>query len=166
MTVEQELTIRRLGQVGDLGWIVAAHGELYLREFGWDLGFEALTAEIVAGFAREPDPEREAGWIAELDGRRVGCVFCEADREQPGTAKLRLLMVEPAARGRGLGGRLVDVCLEFAAEVGYERIELWTNADLVAAGRVYRSRGFRLESEWTERAFGHDQRWQTYSASL
>ena len=102
-------TIRRLGEPGDLGWVVMAHGELYAAEYGWDPTFEALVAGIVADYARRADPAREAAWIAEADGERAGCVFCVAADEV--TAKLRLLLVGPAARGHGVGSALVAECL-------------------------------------------------------
>jgi GNAT superfamily N-acetyltransferase len=104
--------IRTLGLPGDLGWVVMAHGEIYAREFGWDTSFEALVAKIVADYAAQHDPEREHAWIAELDGQRVGCVFCVAADEK--TAQLRILLVDPAARGHRLGGQLVDACISFA----------------------------------------------------
>lgn len=165
--------IRRLGQPGDLGWVVLAHGELYAREYGWDTSFEALVARIVADYAAANDPEREAGWIAELDGRRVGCVFCvrgdpdnDDDDSNTETAKLRLLLLDPAARGRGLGARLVDTCLAFARDAGYRRMVLWTNHPLVAAAGIYRSRGFDLTAEESHHSFGADLIGQTYELDL
>jgi len=107
-----EAVIRPLDRAGDLGWVVMTHGELYDTEFGWDTSFEALVARIVADYAAGHDPGREAAWIAEIDGARVGCVFCVAEDAQ--TAKLRILLVAPQGRGHGLGGRLVDTCLAFA----------------------------------------------------
>jgi GNAT superfamily N-acetyltransferase len=158
--------IRRLGRPGDLGWVVQAHGEIYAQEFGWDTSFEALVAGIVADFAAAHDPEREAAWIAELDGRRVGCVFCVADETEPGTAKLRILLVDPAGRGHGLGGRLVDTCVAFARAAGYERIRLWTNHPLAAARHVYLARGFALTAEEPHRSFGAYLVGQTYELAL
>ena len=117
-----EATIRRLGRPGDLGWVVMAHGEMYASEFGWDSSFESLVARIVADYAGDHDDAREAAWVAELDGRRVGCVFCIAAGDQ--TAQLRLLLLDPAARGHGVGARLVDECLDFAREAGYKRMKL------------------------------------------
>src|SRR5258707_5122310 len=105
---EEVVSIRRLGRPGDLGWVVMAHGEIYAAEFGWDTSFEALVARIVADYAADRDPAREAAWIAELDGRRVGCVFCVGADET--TAQLRILLVDPAARGHRLGARLVAEC--------------------------------------------------------
>lgn len=166
-------TVRRIGTPGDLGWVVSAHGESYAREYGWNPSFEALVARIVADFAERHDPRTEAAWIAEVDGRRVGCVFCvDASRAPspdvgPGaTAVLRLLLVHPDGRGQGLGGRLVDTCLAFARDAGYGRMRLWTNHPLVHAARIYRSRGFRLVHEAPHRSFGADLVGQTYEVDL
>lgn len=161
---DAEIIIRALEKPGDLGWVVMAHGELYAREFGWNTSMEALIARIVADYAAEHDPRREAAWIAELDGRRVGCVFCVAGAEE--TARLRLLLVEDEARGRGLGGRLVDECLAFARRSGYRRMTLWTNHPLQAARRIYLSRGFRLVKEEPHHSFGVDLVGQTYELDL
>lgn len=160
----EEMTIRRLGTPGDLGWVVMAHGELYAREFGWDASFEALVAKIVADYATSHDDVREAAWIAESDGRRVGCVFCVAADEQ--TAQLRILLVDPSARGRGLGARLVDECLSFARGAGYKRVKLWTNHPLVAARQVHLSRGFTLTQEEPHHSFGADLIGQVYELDL
>ena len=157
--------IRALGQPGDLGWAVMAHGETYAREFGWDQSFEALVARIVADYAADRDPAREAAWIAELDGRRVGCVFCVRG-DEPGTAKLRILLVDPAARGHGLGGRLVEECVRFAREAGYDRMVLWTNDVLTAARRIYQAAGFVLDHEYAHHSFGHALTGQTWSLQL
>ncbi|MCU1661892.1 MAG: GCN5-related N-acetyltransferase [Pseudonocardia sp.] len=157
--------IRQLGEPGDLGWVVEAHGELYAREFGWDTSFEALVARIVADFAAGHDDARERAWIAELDGRRVGCVFCVAG-DRPGMAKLRVLLVHPDARSHGLGTRLVDTCVAFAREVGYERIQLWTNDSLTTARRVYLAAGFRLVAQTPNHSFGVDVVEQDYELGL
>ncbi len=114
---DPRIELRRLGRPGDLGWVVMAHGEIYASEFGWDTSFEALVAQIVADYAAKNDSAREAAWIAEVDGRRVGCVFCVAADET--TAQLRILLVHPSARGRGLGARLVDECVNFARRAGF-----------------------------------------------
>jgi N-acetylglutamate synthase-like GNAT family acetyltransferase len=143
---QPQARIRPLGRPGDLGWMVMAHGQLYAEEFGWNGRFEALVAKIVADYAQRARPEVDQAWIAELDGRRVGCVLCTGT-DQPGTAQLRTLLVDLAARGHGLGGRLVDACIGFAAGAGYRRIRLWTNEPLAAARTVYLSRGFRLVQE-------------------
>ena len=159
-----DVQIRQLGRPGDLGWVVQAHGELYAAEFGWDTSFEALVARIVADFAADHDPARERAWIAELDGRRVGCVFCVAG--DPGTAKLRILLVHPDARGQGVGRRLVDTCTSFAREVGYDRVRLWTNDVLAAARRIYLAAGFRLVAEARHHSFGADLVGQDYELDL
>jgi GNAT superfamily N-acetyltransferase len=160
----EELVIRQLGQPGDLGWVVMAHGQVYAREFGWDTSMEAFTARIVAQYASAHDPRREAAWIAELDGRRVGCVFCVAEDER--TAKLRLLLVDRAARGHGLGGRLVEECISFARRAGYRRMTLWTNHPLRAARRVYLSKGFTLVREKPHHSFGVELIGQVYELNL
>jgi len=156
--------IRPLGQPGDLGWVVMANGELYASEFGWDTDIDTLMARIVADYAAMRDPDREAAWIAELDGRRVGCVFCVAADDT--TAQLRILLVDQSARGRGLGGQLVDSCVRFARSAGYARIKLWTNHPLVSARRVYLSRGFRLVEEEPHHSFGVDLVGQVYELEL
>jgi GNAT superfamily N-acetyltransferase len=157
--------IRRLDRAGDLGWVVMAHGELYADEFGWDTTFEALVARIVADYAAEYDSAREAAWIAEVEGRRVGCVFCVAGEEQA-TAKLRILLVDPAGRGQGVGSRLVQVCLEFARSAGYRRITLWTNDVLVAARRIYQAAGFELVGQEPHHSFGRDLVGQNWAREL
>jgi GNAT superfamily N-acetyltransferase len=159
-----EAKIRLLGRPGDLGWVVMAHGEVYAEEFGWDSTMEAFIARLVADFAGRPDQPRTAAWIAELDGRRVGCVFCTADDTD--TARLRVLLVDPAARGHRLGRRLVDTCVAFAREQGYRRIVLWTNDPLVAARRIYLDVGFRLVAEEPHHSYGVDLVGQTYELDL
>jgi len=160
------VTIRPLGEPGDLGWVVMAHGEVYSSEFGWDTSFEALVARIVADYAAGRDPDREAAWIADLDGRRVGCIFCVADPDHEGTALLRILLVHPGARGQDLGRRLIGTCLEFARAAGYERVRLWTNHPLAAARRLYLERGFELVGEGPHHSFGVDLVGQTYELDL
>jgi GNAT superfamily N-acetyltransferase len=159
------VAIRPLGEPGDLGWVVKAHGELYAAEFGWDASFEALVAQIVADFAGEVDRTRNAAWVAELAGQRVGCVFCVAG-DDPGVAKLRILLVDPTARGHGLGTRLVGTAIEFAHAAGYERMRLWTNHPLSAARHVYLEHGFNLVSEEFHHSFGADLIGQTYELEL
>jgi GNAT superfamily N-acetyltransferase len=159
-----DVRIRELGQPGDLGWVVLAHGEQYAAEFGWDGSFEALVARIVADFGESHDAERERAWIAELDGRRVGCIFCVAG--EPGTAKLRILLVHPDARGHGVGTRLVDTCVAFARDAGYRHVRLWTNDVLAAARRIYLAAGFRLVAEEPHRSFGADLVGQDYQLDL
>ena len=138
---------------GDLGWVVERHGARYAAEYGWGVDFEALAARIVADFGERRDAKNEAAWIAELDGERVGCVFCTAS-DTPGTAQLRLLLVEPQARGAGVGARLVDECLRFAGRSGYGRIMLWTNDVLFAARRIYQRAGFQLDRREPHTKFG------------
>lgn len=159
-----QIVIRPLDRPGDLGWVVLAHGEVYAAEFGWDTSFEALVARIVADYAADRDPARDNAWIAEVDGRRVGCVFCVA--ADATTAQLRILLVDPSARGQRLGGRLVDECLAFARRAGYARIRLWTNHPLVAARHIYLSRGFRLVEEEPHHSFGADLVGQVYERDL
>ncbi|WP_314171908.1 bifunctional helix-turn-helix transcriptional regulator/GNAT family N-acetyltransferase [Streptomyces winkii] len=155
----------RAPRPGDLGWIVERNASVYAEEFGWDATYEALVARIVAEFAAEHDPRREAAWIAELDGRRVGCVMCVAD-SAPDTARLRLLLVDPSARGHGLGDRLVAECLAFARAAGYREIVLWTNDVLAAARRIYQRAGFELVDEEPHRSFGHDLTGQNWRLKL
>jgi len=157
-------TLRPLDRPGDLGWVVMAHGELYAAEFGWDRTFEALVARIVADWANDHDPAREAAWIAELDGERVGCVFCVAADER--TAQLRILLVDPRARGHGLGARLTRACVDFARAAGYERMRLWTNHPLAAARRIYLAEGFRLVEEEPHTSFGAELVGQVYELPL
>lgn len=150
---------------GDLGWVVERHGYRYAAEYGWDTTFEALVARIVADFAERDDSKREAAWIAELDGERVGCVFCTA-ADAKDAARLRLLIVEPSARGAGVGTRLVDECLLFARRAGYRRITLWTNDVLVAARRIYERAGFRCDRREPHHSFGHDLVGEYWSRDL
>src|SRR5262245_10107050 len=160
--------IRPLGKPGDLGWVVMAHGELYRAEYGYDATFEVLVARIVADFAAnraaDRDPVREGAWIAELDGRRAGCILCVA--ADGDTAQLRVLLVDPSARGHGLGGRLVDECLRFARDAGYKRMVLWTTDPLVAARHLYLSRGFTLTGEERQESWGVVQTTQHYELDL
>jgi GNAT superfamily N-acetyltransferase len=157
-------TVREIGRPGDLGWMVERHGVLYAREYGWDFEMEALIARIVADFAQGHDPERERGWIAEVDGERAGCVLCVAKSET--VAQLRILLVDPSARGRGVGTRLVDECLEFARAAGYERMRLWTNHPLAAARRIYLAAGFHLVAQAPHHSFGVDLVGQDYALDL
>jgi GNAT superfamily N-acetyltransferase len=148
------VTLRVL-RPGDLGWIIERNAEVYAAEFGWNAEYEALVARIVADFAASHDPEREAVWIAELDGERAGCVFC-VDDKAPDTARLRLLLVDPAARGHGIGERLVDECVAFARAAGYTEMVLWTNGILSGARRIYQRVGFELVAEHAHHSFGHE----------
>jgi len=164
----QQAVIRPLGEPGDLGWTVLAHGELYAAEFGWDADFEALVARIVADYAAGRDPARDGAWIAEQDGRRVGCVFCVGPEGagDDATARLRLLLVDPAARGQRLGARLVEQCVDFARSAGYKKCRLWTNGPLEAARHLYLAAGFRLVEEEPHHSFGVDLIGQVYELDL
>jgi DNA-binding MarR family transcriptional regulator/GNAT superfamily N-acetyltransferase len=137
---------------GDMGWVVERHGALYWQEYGWDESFEALVADIAAKFITHLDPKRERCWIAEADGERVGCVFCV--KKSKTVARLRLLLVEPGARGLGIGSRLVDECIGFARATGYRELTLWTNDVLVAARKIYERAGFKLIESERHRSFG------------
>jgi DNA-binding MarR family transcriptional regulator/GNAT superfamily N-acetyltransferase len=149
--------------VGDMGWIVYREGLGYAEQYGWDATFEALVANIVSDFITHFEPARERCWIAEVDGRHVGHVFLVKHPSQAHTAKLRLLFVEPSARGTGLGHALVNECVRFARTAGYRKIVLWTQSMLTAAHRIYQGAGFRLLKEESHHSFGHDlvgQEWE------
>lgn len=149
---------------GDLGWVIASHGAIYHQEFGWDGGFETLVAEIAAGIAKNFNPACEAGWIAELDGVPVGSVFLIRVSDE--VAKLRLLIVDPAARGLGIGVRLVAECSRFARTAGYRRITLWTQSILLAARRIYAEEGYRLVTSENLHDFGQDLVSETWELEL
>lgn len=161
---ESRVVLRAVGKPGDLGWIVLAHGEIYAAEYGWDATFEALVARIVADFGAQLLSGGQRGWIAELDGRRVGCVLCVPADET--TAQLRILLVDPAARGHGIGAILVDECVAFARGAGYTRMRLWTNDPLASARRIYLSRGFTLAQEEPHHSYGADLIGQVYELDL
>lgn len=150
----EDVVLREPGP-GDLGWIVQRNAALYAAEYGWNADYEGLVARIVADFAEDHDPHLERVWIAELDGRPVGCVMCVRD-DAPGTARLRLLLVEPDARGLGIGDRLVEAVVDFARDGGYRDLVLWTNDVLSAARRIYQRHGFVLVAEKPHRSFGAD----------
>lgn len=165
MDQQATVRIRPLGEPGDLGWVVMAHGETYAEEYGWDSDMEAFIARIVADYATEHDEAREAAWIAEKDGVRVGSVFCVAS-DDPSVARLRVLLVTPEARGLGLGRQLVHVCLDFATDAGYEQVTLWTNDVLTSARRIYEAAGFVLVDEERAHRFGHDLVSQNWTLQL
>ena len=151
---------------GDMGWIVHREGALYAQEYGFDETFEALVACIVADFLTEFDPKRDRCWIAELNGENVGHIFLVKHPTEPSTAKLRLLLVEPSARGLRLGSALVEECVNFASAVGYKKITLWTQSILLAARRIYQKAGFRLVEEQANFKFGKDLVSQTWELDL
>jgi DNA-binding MarR family transcriptional regulator/GNAT superfamily N-acetyltransferase len=155
--------ILRPHRVGDMGWIVYREGLGYAEQYGWDNTFEALVARIVEGFVTNFDANRERCWIAEIDGQNVGHIFLVKHPSEARTAKLRLLFVEPCARGLGLGDALVNECIRFARTAGYRKVVLWTQSILTAAHRIYERAGFRLVKEEPHHSFGHDlvgQEWE------
>ena len=155
--------VLRPHRVGDMGWVVHREGIGYAEQFGWSETFEALVAKIVEDFITSFDPARERCWMAEIDGQNVGHIFLVRHPTQPETARLRLLFVEPCARGRGVGEVLVNECIRFARSAGYRKIVLWTQSILTAAHRIYQKAGFRLVKEEPHRSFGHDligQEWE------
>jgi DNA-binding MarR family transcriptional regulator/L-amino acid N-acyltransferase YncA len=149
----EEVVLRALAP-GDLGWVIGRHGEVYFHEYGWKIDFEKLVGEIAVSFAAKNDPTRERAWIAEARGVRLGCVFLVQENRE--VAKLRILLVDPAARGLGLGTRLVQECIRFARRAKYRKLTLWTNDILHAARKIYVAAGFQLIKEEPHHSFGHD----------
>lgn len=156
--------VLRPHQPGDMGWVIQQHGLLYAQEYGWDISFEGLVADIAAQFLRNYDPACERCWIAEIDGRRVGSVFLV--RESDEVAKLRLLLIDPLGRGRGLGKRLVQECITFARSCGYRKITLWTQSMLLAARGIYEDAGFVRVASKPHHSFGQDLMGETWELSL
>jgi DNA-binding MarR family transcriptional regulator/N-acetylglutamate synthase-like GNAT family acetyltransferase len=154
----------RTHEPGDMGWVTHRHAVLYAQEYGWDEQFEALVAQVVSDFIHQFNPQRERCWIAEMNGEIVGSVFVIQASET--VAKLRLLLVEPRARGMGLGARLVDECIRFARARGYQKLVLWTNSILVEARHIYTKKGFRLVAEELHHSFGHDLVGETWELTL
>src|SRR5437763_2079297 len=154
----------RSHEPGDMGWVTHRHGVLYSQEYGWDERFEALVASIVADFINNYNPEREHCWIAEMNGEIVGSVFVV--QANATDAKLRLLLVEPKARGFGLGTRLVEECIRFARRRGYQKLMLWTNSVLVEARHIYEKTGFKLVAQEAHHSFGHDLIGETWELLL
>lgn len=149
---------------GDMGWVVQQHGEIYAHEYGWDMKFEAMVADIAAKLIKSFDPAWERAWIAELDGERVGCVFVV--RKSKSVAQLRLLILTQQARGLGLGARLTDECLAFARSKGYKKMVLWTNSVLTAARDIYQQRDFKLVKSEPYHGFGQDLVGETWELML
>jgi DNA-binding MarR family transcriptional regulator/N-acetylglutamate synthase-like GNAT family acetyltransferase len=153
-------------RVGDVGWAIERHGQLYSDEFGWNEEFEALVATLFARFATKHDPAAERFWVAEIDGERVGCVFVVRYEKDKNAAQLRCLLVDPRGRGLGVGRQLVDECIRFSKSAGYRKVILWTNDVLVSARRIYEAAGFSLIEESPHNSFGHELVGQYWSRAI
>jgi DNA-binding MarR family transcriptional regulator/GNAT superfamily N-acetyltransferase len=165
-TTRDAITAVRPYRIGDVGWAIEQHGRLYAQEFGWNGEFEALVATLFARFVSNHDPKSEQFWVAEVNGERAGCVFVARNESDPRSAQLRCLLVDPRARGLGLGRRLVEECIGFARAAGYERMLLWTNDVLVAARRIYEATGFVLVEESPHHSFGQELVGQVWTRTL
>ena len=163
---EPRAAIIREYRIGDIGWAIERHGRLYAEEFDWNGEFEALVATLFARFAAKHDPASERFWVAEVDAERAGCVFVVRNEKDPLAAQLRCLLVDPRARGLGVGRTLVEECIRFAKSAGYERMMLWTNDVLTAARRIYEAAGFSLVEEAPHHIFGHDLIGQVWARTL
>jgi DNA-binding MarR family transcriptional regulator/GNAT superfamily N-acetyltransferase len=164
-TTAKDVVLRSF-RTGDLGWIVERHGAVYAQEYGWDEHFEALVASVVADFGKSHDPEREGCWIAEWNGARVGSVLLVRHPKRAGVAQLRLLLLEPSARGLGIGKALVDLCTRFARQAGYRTITLWTQSILLAARAIYARAGYRRVSAVPNTEFGQGLVAETWELEL
>ena len=161
---ERPAVIIRPLQPGDLGWVVSRHGALYAQEYHWDISFEGFVAQIAADYLKNLDPQKENGWIAEVNGENAGCVFLVKKSDE--VAKLRMLLVEPGARGLGIGKRLVQECIRFARQCGYRKMTLWTQSFLLAARHIYQQAGFRLTESEANHEFGQDLVSETWDLDL
>ena len=161
---ERPAVIIRQLQPGDLGWVVSRHGALYAQEYNWDIRFEGFVAQIAADYLKNLDPQKESGWIAEVNGENAGCVFLV--RKSDEVAKLRMLLVDPSARGLGIGKRLVQECIRFARQCGYQRVTLWTQSCLLAARHIYQQAGFQLTASEAYHDFGQDLVSETWDLDL